>query len=502
MVQNNSKMIIIGGGIAGLCVGVYAQKCGYHAEVLEMNETAGGLATSWRRGGYTFETCLHWLLGSNASSPMYLQWQEVFDIGKLTFVNPEEYIRLESERDETLIVYTNVDRMEKELLSRDPHDAEEIRRFASAIRRLAKIPMPDPTKPWQTLLQTLPSWMLLRQLSNISIEEYGQRFKHPLVRALFSGSGQTRMSAIAFLFSLAWMSEKNAAYAIGGSQAIIRLVVDKFRGLGGHLRFGAKVEKILVDDNTAAGVQLTSGETITADWVISAADGHTTIYDLLGGKYTDRTINDIYSRQETFPSYLQVSLGIARDLSQQPAFVTRLLDAPLEIDPVTKLFQVSFRFFHFDPTFAPFEKTSVTCFLPTHNFEYWIGLQRRDPQLYQAEKQRVADAVLEILERMIPNVRSAIDVIDVSTPATVINYTGNWRGSMEGWLLAPGNRFKPFRQTLPGLRRFLMVGQWIMPGGGLPSGIWTARSAIQAVCKKDHVPFTAGSSAEQQRVPA
>ena len=316
MVENKSKIVIIGGGIAGLCAGVYAQKCGYHAEVLEMNETAGGLATSWRRGGYTFETCLHWLLGSNATSPMYLQWQEVFDIGKLTFVNPEEYIRLESERDEALIVYTNVDRMEKELLSRAPQDAEEIRRFASAIRRLAKIPMPDPTKPWQTLLQTLPSWMLLRQLSNISIEEYGRRFKHPLVRAFFNGSGQAKMSAIALLFSLAWMSEKNAAYAIGGSQAIIRLVVDKFRGLGGHLRFGAKVEKILVDENTAAGVQLTSGETITADWVISAADGHTTIYDLLGGKYTDRTINDIYSRQETFPSYLQVSLGIARDLSQ------------------------------------------------------------------------------------------------------------------------------------------------------------------------------------------
>jgi phytoene dehydrogenase-like protein len=163
---------------------------------------------------------------------------------------------------------------------------------------------------------------------------------------------------------------------------------------------------------------------------------------------------------------------------------------------------VSFRFFHFDPTFAPSGKTAVTCFLPTRNFEYWSGLQRLDPQRYQAEKQRVAGAVLEILERMIPNVRSAIEVIDVSTPATVINYTGNWRGSMEGWLLAPGNRFKPFRQMLPGLRRFLMVGQWIMPGGGLPSGIWTARSAIQAVCKKDHVPFTADSSAEQQRVPA
>jgi phytoene dehydrogenase-like protein len=49
--------------------------------------------------------------------------------------------------------------------------------------------------------------------------------------------------------------------------------------------------------------------------------------------------------------------------------------------------------------------------------------------------------------------------------------------------------FRPLRNTLPGLRRFMMVGQWVMPGGGLPSGMMTARPAIQAICKKDGVPF-------------
>src|SRR5690242_2143847 len=116
MPQNTPKIVIIGGGIAGLCAGVYARKCGYRVEVLEMNTSAGGLASSWRRGDYTFETCLHWLLGSNPQSAMYAQWQEVFDIDKLTFVNHEEYERLETEHGDSLRFYTNVDRMEKELL--------------------------------------------------------------------------------------------------------------------------------------------------------------------------------------------------------------------------------------------------------------------------------------------------------------------------------------------------------------------------------------------------
>ena len=90
------KIIIIGGGIAGLCAAVYARKCGYEVDVLEMGHTPGGLATSWRRGDYIFETCLHWLLGSNPKGPFHSRWLEVFDIEKLTFVDQEEYMRLET----------------------------------------------------------------------------------------------------------------------------------------------------------------------------------------------------------------------------------------------------------------------------------------------------------------------------------------------------------------------------------------------------------------------
>ena len=63
--QDAGKVIIIGGGIAGLCAGVYARRCGYDVDLFEKHDRPGGLATSWRRGDYTFETCLHWLVGSN-----------------------------------------------------------------------------------------------------------------------------------------------------------------------------------------------------------------------------------------------------------------------------------------------------------------------------------------------------------------------------------------------------------------------------------------------------
>ena len=122
----------------------------------------------------------------------------------------------------------------------------------------------------------------------------------------------------------------------------------------------------------------------------------------------------------------------------------------------------------------------------------WIAEEMavlNDPATYRAEKHRVAEAVIDLFEKRVPAVRAAIEVVDVSTPASVYRYTGNWKGSMEGWLIMPGAGFKPLPNTLPGLRRFLMVGQWVMPGGGLPSGLMTARSALKAVCKEDRVPF-------------
>jgi phytoene dehydrogenase-like protein len=305
------------------------------------------------------------------------------------------------------------------------------------------------------------------------------------------------MSAIAMILSLAWMNTGNAGYCIGGSQALIRLIEDKIKSLGGKVRFKAKVERILVENDTAVGVKLAGGETVAADWVISAADGHATIFDLLGGKYVDAATRNRYDEKELFASYVQVSLGVALDLSDQPPMTTQIIESPLIVDPGTELDHVPFRFFHFDPTFALEGKTAVTSVLPTRNFTYWTDMRHNDPASYHAQKHRVADSIITVLEKRIPGVRKAIEVVDVSTPASVIRYTGNWKGTMEGWLVEPGASFKPLPNTLPGLSRFVMVGQWVMPGGGLPSGPMTARPALKMICKQDRVAFTPWSDSQK-----
>jgi len=493
MKPNGKKIVIIGGGIAGLCAAVYALKCGYKVEILEMHDMAGGLAMNWRRGPYTFETCLHCLIGSRPGGEFHQAWQEVCEIDKLTFINPQEFVRIETESGDCLSMFTNADLLEAELLRHAPQDTEVIRDFIHSVRVLGKFKMLDPSGSiadnWLNMLRDLPVFPRLAKLNKLSGKEYGSRFTDPLLRSFFSTGDVGKLTAIAMILSLAWMNDQNAGYCIGGSQALIRLIEDKIAELGGKIRYRARVDRIIVESDTAVGVQLAGGETVAANWIVSAADGHATIFDMLGGKYIDETIRKIYDQRETFASYLQVSLGIAKDLSEMPPMLTRALESPIQVDPDTELRQVGFRFFHFDPTFAPACKTAVTSILPTRNFQYWTDLRRKDLPRYHAEKGRVSDAIVEVLERRLPGISNSIEVVDVSTPATVMRYTANWKGSQEGWLMGPGESLRPFPNTLPGLKQFMLIGQWIMPGGGLPSGPMTAKPAIKSICKHDQVRF-------------
>jgi phytoene dehydrogenase-like protein len=176
-----------------------------------------------------------------------------------------------------------------------------------------------------------------------------------------------------------------------------------------------------------------------------------------------------------------VSLGVAREFTGEPELLTILPGQPLHIDEGTELHNISFRIFNFDPTLAPQGKTAIVSFIPTYNYEYWAQLSKTSPAKYLSEKQRIAAGIIDVFEKRFPVSREKIEVVDIATPATVFRYTNNWRGSMEGWLITPGTGVKQLPCTIPGIRNFYMVGQWISPGGGLPSGLMTARKVINEI---------------------
>ncbi|HEY4663265.1 MAG TPA: FAD/NAD(P)-binding protein, partial [Candidatus Humimicrobiaceae bacterium] len=89
------KMLIIGAGVAGLSTGCYAQMNGYDSEIYEMHSTPGGVCTSWKRGDYLFDHCLHWVLGSNKGSSIYPVFEELGVAQNVKFYFTERFRKIE-----------------------------------------------------------------------------------------------------------------------------------------------------------------------------------------------------------------------------------------------------------------------------------------------------------------------------------------------------------------------------------------------------------------------
>ena len=490
--MENKKALVIGGGIAGLCTGVYLRRAGFDTEILEMNTLAGGLATAWSRKGYTFENCVHWFVGSKPGADLNATWKEVFDIDRVLFHQGDVFEVLERNGGR-LTIYKNVDRLERELLTKAPEDSAAIREFTGLIRKFSRFHMSGGdsfSARLGLMARMIPFLPTLIRYSKLTMGAFGRKFKQPLLREFFT-AGLNEMSFLAIAFSLAWMTNENAGYPIGGSPKIIGLIEERYASLGGKIRFGTRVEKIIVENGRAAGVVLAGGERLSADVVVSAADGHAAIFEMLEGKYVSRKIGKTYETFKRFPSYIQVSLGVAADLKDEPPYLYASTFRTIELDPETRSDSLAVRVFNFDPTFAPAGKTALIVFFATANDAYWRELRENDRDRYEAEKNRIAEEVIAAVEVRFPAARDRVEVVDVATPATVVRYTGNWHGSMEGWLMTPASGIKQLPSVLPGLRNFYMVGQWISPGGGLPSGLLTGRNVTRRICKDFGLPWKA-----------
>lgn len=497
----SKKIAIIGGGIAGLSAGCYLQMNGFNTEIYELGGNPGGLCCAWQRKNFTVEGCVHWLVGSSPKDNFYHLWNEIIDMKSLEFVDFDIYMSIENEEGEAINVYTNIDRFEQEMLENAPEDMALIKEFTEAVRKFTGFNMPLDKAPelfnpldMSKLLVTMSPYMnAAKKWVKITAAEYALKYKSPIMRKMFEHLFIPEMSVFFLIMTLAWMNKRSAGYPIGGSFKLARLTEKRYNDLGGKIHYNSRVEKIITEKNTATGIVLENGSEIKADEIVSAADGYYTIYKMLGGNYIDKTLQKMYDDSKIFYSYVQVSLGIKRDFKDIPSIVSFPLKKPIVIDNKTTSNAISFRIFNFDLTLSPKGSTLVTCILPTHNVDYWIELRRNESSTYTAEKSRIANQVVDAFESRFGDIKTMIEMVDVSTPATVVRFTNNWKGSLEGWLLTPEVGLKQLPNVLPGLKNFYMAGQWVSPGGGLPAALLTGRNISQVICKKNSVKFNTKS---------
>lgn len=494
------SIIIIGAGIAGLSAGCYAQMNGYKTRIFELHDKPGGLCTSWKRQGYTFDGCIEWLIGSTPGTAVNRIWQELGAAQGRQFVHHDVYQRVEGDDGRTLSFFTNIDRLEQHLKELAPADADVIEEFCTGVRSFTRFldVMGSPEGPSSLLdgikmgVRMLPFMGSLRKYGKMSMEEFAARFSDPLLRQAFrvAVDDLPDMPAMALMMVLAFMHAGDGCFPTGGSLEFARAIESRYLDLGGEIHYRSRVERILVEDDRAVGIRLTDGTEHRAEAIISAADGHATIFDMLQGRYASDKVRGYYEKLPIFPSWIQVSLGVARDLSDQAQAVIYLFEEPIDIAG-EKCEYIRFRHFCYDPSMAPPGRSAlVSTFSSDHS--YWKELNK-EPERYEAEKKEIAIKVIDQLESRLPGISEQIEVVDVSTPMTVERYTGNWQGSQEGWLITTETfgivMGKGMDKTLPGLDDFYMCGQWVEPGGGVSTAAVSGRTVVKMICKKDRKKF-------------
>ena len=498
------SIIVIGAGIAGLSAGCYGQMNGYRTQIFEQHSKPGGLCTSWRRKGYTFDGCLALgVAGSRPGSGSHRIWAELgaFRDGKV--IDREEYLRIEGTNGEQLILYADVDRLEQHMMVSFPEDAPRIRELCETVRLFSRLDMP-PDKPRELYglsdfakmsLRMLPFIRAFWKHSKQSVEEFGALFSTPFLRRAFPLTlhFDTPEPMLSLALILAWMNTGNVGFPLGGSLKFARDIERRYLDLGGTIHYRRPVERILLcrrENGTSKirGVRLADGTEHRADIVISAADGHTTLFELLQGECISDEIRTYYDQLPVFPSIVQVSLGVNRDLSGEPSDIKCLLEAPIDVAG-KRLDYLPIRHYCCDASLAPPGKSVVVVQFPSP-YAYWKRLGE-DTERYNAEKQAVAETVVEHLERRLPGISQQIEVVDVSSPVTTERYTGNWQGSVMGWLSTTDTADVDKSRTLPGLEGFYMSGQWAEARGGLPSVALSGRQVMQMICAEDNKAFVA-----------
>jgi phytoene dehydrogenase-like protein len=487
--MKSKHVLIVGGGLAGLSAGCYALASGFRATIIEHNLALGGVCTAWTRGPYTIDGCIHWLTGG----PFSRIYAELDILPKVELHTLHHFTTYRHVRDGFEIEVTrDLDGLGRALQTMAPEDTDEIRRLIDTARHSGGLsPGLDQPPELMTVRDSLARlWEMRHELGTIahfrkSVGAWcDDHVKNKRLRRFLTHIVPEEMPALMLLFMFSYLSHGYFSRPDGGTGPFRDALIDTFHKLGGQERLHATVDEVLVENGCACGVRLSDGTMMDADIVISTSSAPETVLRLLGGRYGADDTRRRLQEWKLFDPIILASYGVATPLEGVPP--TLLIDGiePFEIGG-RKNDYLYVRIFNDDPLIAPAGHTVVQA-LATTDYGWWATRGTR----YVSEKDAIAEAMLERLEQHLPGLKEAVRIVDLSTPLTFWNMARSWRGSYEGWMPSPEAFFGHIKKTLPGLGGFYMAGQWVEPGGGVPTALMSGRQVVQLVCADEGRAFS------------
>jgi len=489
------KIAIIGSGIGGLTAANLLAQKGHAVALFEAHGSPGGYTAGFRRQGFYFESGT---LSFESSDLIFPLMKKIGVFDKVEFVRQKMGF-ITAGMNGVCSSYEDLKRLVRDAF---PDEKESLNRYFGTadkmIRSMFGVMRPRGPAGYLFFPFNLVRFIALyRKFSEVTMTDFTARCfgrDTPLFR-FFKDLGYPDMSAA--LIGPAFISFFDDYWTVrSGMQSWADALADNFRSLGGELKLGSKVDKIVTKTGRAVGV-VSRGEFHQADWVISAADYKKTFLEwlddrsLLAGAFSEKVGRAAVSEGIT-TAYLGLDIP--------PAELGKRLKAPLETFNDTTA-DVDIRTASNDPDF--FRKVSIGLYSPSlhdpglapqgksglmihaispfHWMDNWGGA---DKQKYRELKERVLQDLIARASAVIPGLTARIEFSDLATPRTFERYTGNTDGATSAWSWNPKNKFykKIMGITVDTPVRNLLIGScWSCQIGGVPSAVAAARKCARKI---------------------
>lgn len=502
------RVVVVGGGIAGLATAALLASRGHSVDLLEKNDDLGGRVGSIERDGFRFDTGASWylmpevfehffgLLGSSAEAELDLA---VLDPSyRVFFEGHPEPVDLRPDRDHNRALFESLEPGAGEAFDAYLRSAEDT--YDMALRRFLYTSFDSPTAfVHPAVLRRAPALgrLLTRSLeSHVAASFSDNRLRQVLgYPAVFLGSSPSRAPSMYHLMSRLDLGDR-VLYPQGGFTELIRVVADLAERHGARLHTGAAVTRILTSDQDGRRPVVTGVEheapvglrTLPADVVVGAADLHHLETALLPRALQTHP-EQAWRGRSPGPGAVLAMLGVEGHLPQLPhhsLFFTRdwgqnfgdIFGKDARVpDPasiyVCKPSQT-------DPTVAPAGCENLFVLVPVPA-DPVIG-SGGDDGAGSDLVERTADAAIEQVAMWagVPDLRERIRVRHTVGPADFESRYHAWRGGALGLehtlrqsaFLRPGNA----SGKVDGL---LYAGASTVPGVGLPMCLISAELVLK-----------------------
>lgn len=499
-----SRVVVIGGGIAGLASAALLAREGHEVTLLEGRPEVGGRAGSWEQDGFRFDTGPSWylmpevfdhfykLLGTSADEQLKLV---TLDPGyRVYFEGAAEPLDVSAELEDNLELFEAIepgagDRLEKYLDSaRETYELAKLRFLYTTFADIRTLLRRDVLSKTAKFLR-----LLLEPLSSLVGRKFhDQRLRQVLgYPAVFLGSSPYLTPSMYHLMSHLDLAD-GVLYPIGGFTRVIESIADLARAEGATIITRAEVTRIVVENGKATGVEYLDEhreiQFADADIVVSAADLHHSETELL--KPEEQTYPQEYWDTKTpGPSALLLYLGVEGELPQlehHTLLFTRewergfdaIFGTPSSVPEPASLYICKPG--GVDPDVAPegYENLFVLVPIPA------------DPTIGRGDVDGDGDTRIEVLaDRVIAQIADWTGIPDLASRITVRRTVGpgNFADELHAWrgtALGPAHTLKQsafFRagnvsKKVDGL---YYVGGSTIPGIGLPMCLISAEILIK-----------------------